>query len=332
MSGYGRFDFFLKRVESLLLTAVGTTDPALWLYENDARTSLFMLEALSRLYAEQNNSKKFTKLKEQFKLLEDFLGAIDHYDHYAKRYASSPKVPESVQSYMRHHADVMLEKFNQILIEEGWIGNGSHRIQKIKKTLQGINWDSEKKQVKSLKKLYAKSIDSIKDFVIEHGNPFEDMELHVHEVRRDLRWLSIFPHALMGQIQLVPNSISASLTEKYMTSEVLSSKFNVFPEYGDNESVLMLDKNCFFALSWMISEIGRLKDEGLEFFALKDALKDAEHMNDLDASIKAFEILNWESTKVNEILIYASQICKEFVNSGILDLLLFGMAEIKKFR
>ena len=91
--GPARFVYFLNKLQVLLDNAAKQKNPALWLYSNDARTPLFMLEGLTKLYTQIHNKKKFTKLKEQFKLLEDTLGAIDYYDNIAKDIISKKKIP-----------------------------------------------------------------------------------------------------------------------------------------------------------------------------------------------------------------------------------------------
>ena len=56
--GEQRFNFYLNQLQTLLDKAAMQKNPALWLYNNNARTSLFMLEALAKLYKELHNKKK----------------------------------------------------------------------------------------------------------------------------------------------------------------------------------------------------------------------------------------------------------------------------------
>ena len=70
--GLLRFEFFLNQLETIILKADKQKNPGLFLYKNNARTPLFMLEALSKMYAEIHNKKKFSKLKEHFKFQEVF--------------------------------------------------------------------------------------------------------------------------------------------------------------------------------------------------------------------------------------------------------------------
>ena len=82
--GLVKFEYFLNKLEPLLQKAALQKNAALWLYTNDARTPLFMLEGLAKLYCSFHNKKTFTNIKAHFKLLEDAIGAIDYYDNIAR--------------------------------------------------------------------------------------------------------------------------------------------------------------------------------------------------------------------------------------------------------
>ena len=62
--GIERFEFYLVKLEELLKQAIREKNPGLWLYINDTRTTIFMLEGLAKLYAGLHNKKRFIKIKE----------------------------------------------------------------------------------------------------------------------------------------------------------------------------------------------------------------------------------------------------------------------------
>ena len=47
--GEQRFIFYLNQLQTLIDKAAKQKNPALWLFNNNARTPLFMLEALAKL-------------------------------------------------------------------------------------------------------------------------------------------------------------------------------------------------------------------------------------------------------------------------------------------
>ena len=65
-AGWQRFDYFLQQVQAALTKAEATENPGLSLYQQNVRTPIFMLEALSRVYSYINNKKLFEKLDKRF--------------------------------------------------------------------------------------------------------------------------------------------------------------------------------------------------------------------------------------------------------------------------
>lgn len=329
-NGITRFEFYLQKIEILLQQAAKEHNPALWLYSNDARTPFFMLEALSRLYAGIHNKKKFTSLKEQFKLLEDGFGTIDYYDGYAKIFLAHPSVPVHIREYMQAQTREKIQHVNDLLLSNEWIGENNNRLKKIRKKLSEADWLQPKEEVKAVKQFYEDEINEVKNFVKETKGTFTDMEMHVHELRRDLRWLSIYPQALQGMIQLTDCGESEKNTQKYLLPEILHSKYNVMPDAGNNTWFLMLEKNYYYALSWMIAETGKLKDEGLQFFAVTEALQQTEGLNHEIAYDKSFALLGLDKSKMKDLLSYASQITNSFMKEQNLDRLIYSLAHTQK--
>ena len=137
-NGIARFDYFLNKLQALLDQASKQKNPALWLYQHDARTPLFMLESLARLYAGIYNKKLFRKLDVEFKLLEDILGAIDYYDVFAKEFAANKHIPANVTNYLQAQSREKIQSLNEALREHGWLGSDSKRSDKIRKKLKNI--------------------------------------------------------------------------------------------------------------------------------------------------------------------------------------------------
>ncbi len=328
-NGLARFEHHLQKLEALMKQARKEQNPALWLSTNDARTPLFMLEALARLYSSLHNKKKFTRLKDQFKLLEDGLGQVDYYASYAKSFLQHPTVPVHLREYMQGQAREKLQHVNDLLATKSWVGEAPQRFKKIRKSLGKVDWLKPQAEAKSIREFYKNEISSIKKFVKEAGGPFTEMEEQVHELRRDLRWLSIYPQALQGLIQLADSGRQDPATEKYLLPEIVQSKFNVMPDAGSNNWFVLLEKNHFYALSWMIAETGKIKDEGLQIFAVAEALMQTESLSHDVAYNRSFEILGLPAMRMQELLTRASQITTAFIGERQLDLLNCAVAKIK---
>jgi hypothetical protein len=308
-NGLARFELYLGKVEKLLTEAEGQKDPAFWLYQNGARTPIFMLEGLAKLYSGLHNKKRFEKMEEHFKLLEDGLGAIDYYDGFAKEFSADKKVSAAITKSVRSKAGEKTKLLNELLIKKSWIGKDAKRISKIRKKLGNADWLEDKAEMKSIDDTYRDSIKKINAFAKSYDKGFTELEAQVHEFRRKLRWLSIYPQALQGCIQLTESTAKDKNLAKYLTPEITCSPFNKMPDAGANRYLLMFEKDRFLALSWMISELGRLKDQGLRIHVLREA-----------GSASKTDQKNEE-----EILLKASDICRTFFAEKNLDKLISGV-------
>ncbi len=328
-NGQIRFEYWLNQLQVLLDKAAKQKNPALFLYQNNARTPLFMLEGLSKLYAGLHNKKKFSKLKEHFKLLEDGLGVIDYYDSFAKEFAANKSIPATITSYLQAQVREKIQSLNEILKEEEWIGADNKRIIKIRKKLEEADWMKEKEEVESICKFYLKSIASIISFATAEDFHFDNVEADVHELRRKLRWLSIYPQALRGCVQLGKTKTAPKYLAKYLTKEIITSPYNKMPDAGDNKHFVILKQNHFYALSWMIAELGKLKDTGLRVIAIKEALQQTSSVSDAEAYSKAYKLCGQNQVQLKEILSKADSICKIYFKEKNLEQLLIGTGDVK---
>src|SRR4051812_23242355 len=162
--GLSRFSYFFDQLQPILTTGSKQKNPALWLYRNDARTPLFMLESLAKMYSSFHNKKRFTKAKEHFKLLEDALGAIDYYDSLAQGLVNNKKIPAPVIAYLQAQSREKIQRLNDILVEKEWLLPKGNRITKIQEKLEDANWLQEKEEAELLKEFYGESIYDIVEF------------------------------------------------------------------------------------------------------------------------------------------------------------------------
>lgn len=315
--GKARFDLQISKIEKLINQAVKHGNVPLWLFLHDLRTPMFMLEGLSKLYAEINDEKIFTKLKEQFKQLEDTLGAVDYYAAFQKEFADDSTIPPAIKSYFRRKTNEKLELLGNILKEEGWLDG--KKIKSIAKKLDEIKWAEEVEEGKLLTKFYAKQIKKINEFVVETGFPFTNIEEHVHEIRRRIRWLSIYPQALNGAIKFEEIKPKPKYLTKYLTPNIVNSPFNVLPVSESQSVFLTFDKNKFLALSSIIFQLGELKDKGLKINALKDAFQETLLLKDSDSYAQAYAVLGKKYPTLETILNEASNVFKTFYEEKNLD-------------
>ena len=324
-----RFNYFLDQLQVLLTSASKQKNPALWLYQNNARTPLFMLEGLAKLYAGIHNKKRFSKLKEHFKLLEDGLGAIDYYDAFAKEFAANKNIPATVTSYLQAQTREKIQSLNEVLKEKAWLSDDNKRMTKIRKKLDKAGWLKEKDEIEKIAEFYDNAITTITAFAGKSNFHFKNVETEVHELRRKLRWLSIYPQALRGCIQLSKGKTQPKYLSKYLTKEIITSPYNIMPDAGDNQSFLLLEKNYFYALSWMIATLGKLKDNGLRVIVIKEALQQTAVISDGAAIKKAYALTGTGQPHIRQLLDDADALCKTYFQEKNLQKLLLGTAAVK---
>lgn len=312
-----RFEAQLEEIEVLLSESKGQENRVLWLYENNLRTYFFMLEGLARLYAKAHNKKLFTKIKDKAKEVEDALGTLDFYQNYTNSFIRSRTISPEVKEFFKNKLAQSLEDCHKLLKKEGWY-NGD-RIKKIRKQLKEADWKDENVEAGLFAEIYKNEATEILQFLRDHEFHFVDMEHDVHELRRKLRWLSIYPQALQGAVKLVANTKDKSTLEKYHTEDVIKSPYNQFKASRKLATHLKLGKPQFFALSWLIAELGELKDKGQRIEILIFALMKVEGLSKEDATEKTYTILAKNYPKDEILLKKASELSQEFVSLAVLD-------------
>lgn len=315
------FELQLTKIAALLTYAAKQNNPAMWLFLNDLRTPMFMLEALARIYMKVYGSNELEKCKEKFKALEDALGAVDYYAAFAKELAENKKVPAAVVDYLKEQTDKKIKELNTILKDENWL-NGK-QLDKIYEIINETNWKEDEKEVNGIKEFYIKAIKKVEEFVTETGYKFDNVEEDVHELRRKLRWLSIYPQALQGVFQYKTlNTKPTANLQKYLTDAIIKSPYNIMPATIAIQSPLHISKNYFLALSWTIAELGKLKDEGLRVVVVKEALQNTSLLQEEDAYVQTYKMLDKNQPTLETLLDKAEVIAETFFKEENLKYLL----------
>ena len=322
LPGWQRFDYFLQQLQTAFNKAETTDNPALSLYQQNIRTPLFMLEALTRLYRDMHNKKKFNKLNEVFKIFEDKLGAVDYYDGFAKEFFNSQNISDDIKGFIKSQMGKKLSDLNVLLTGEGWIGSDNKRVRKIYEKLEKADWLGPEEDAAGIKKSYEGSITALIKNIEKSKINFDSVEGDVHELRRELRWLSIYPQALRGLIQMKPSVDSPEYLKKYLTPEIINSPFNKMPEAKVGQPVLYVNADYFYALSWLIAELGKLKDNGLKIVVLKEAVQSLNKISDGDAEQQSLLFCGEGQITTLAILEKAKNASLQFFGERVLEQML----------
>jgi hypothetical protein len=319
---FNPFLFYSKQLEALLAKAAEQKNPALWLHKNDARTPLFMLEALTRLHSKAFDEKLFDRWNIRFKKLEDLFGEIEQYLTLENELKLNKKVSKEVLKYFSVTANNFVVKCNQRLREKNWFNN---KLKSFDYKLSEFDVEYNQEYLDELKYTMADEIEAIINFAKKSNYHFTKVEEEVHELRRKLRWLSIYAHALNGLIQLKKSNKKTKFKLNYYTKEILNSPFNKLPLRPKNTAVITFDEDAFLALSWMINELGVLKDNALKIQKLGDAIYIVEDVTIVEANKKAIAVLGLKVNSLDDILNQASIILETFLaKDKVLNSLVIG--------
>jgi|WetSurMetagenome_2_1015567.scaffolds.fasta_scaffold01189_11 hypothetical protein len=324
INGLNRFTFYLEQIKVLLTKAREEKNPAMWLFENNARTPFFMLEGLAKIYTDIHNPKKFGKLKEHFKLIEDGLGQIDYYHWLSAAFVDNKQIPADYRQHIKNQLDQRAAQLNEVLTDKDWLSVDNKRLKKITKKLNEAGWLKPSEEAAAISDIYKTSISSIIGFVAKTDYHFDNVEEDVHELRRKLRWLSIYPQALQGIIQYESDADAPAHLKKYLTKEIVNSPYNKFPGAGNNTSFVLLRKSYFLTLSWMIAQLGNLKDEGLLITGLCEAIKQNSTLTEAEILARAYTLLGRKQCRMQEILINAESVTRTYFEEKNLQQLVAG--------
>ena len=310
-----------KKAKALLSEATQQANPAIWLYLNNLRTPIFMLEATSRMCEKlYDDAPCFLKMKEQYKAVEDALGALDFYAAAFKNFESNSAIPDAVKQYLTKKADEKAQILNELLEKEGWL-NG-RKLGEIEQQLKAVDWRKDAKELEKIAKFYAKNVEKTIEVAYETNFAFGHIE-EVHEIRRRIRWLSIYPQALQGIFQFAEtNAEPTTQQKKYVTEAVKKSPFNVIPTTLTVENPILLDKNSFLTMSWLIAKLGELKDNGLGVELVKEALQNTAALADAAAYSKVYAVLGQKQVPLDTLISESQNVLKTYFEEGHLKGLL----------
>ena len=108
------------------------------------------------------------------------------------------------------------------------------------------------------------------------------------------------------------------------------------PDAADLKYFLIFDQKRFFALSWLIAELGNLKDSGLKVEVIKEAILQTSPQsptaktNEKNTLAKAYKLAGVAQKTLEQILDAAEKISQTFCKEKNLEDLITGIATVKK--
>jgi hypothetical protein len=259
------------------------------LYEVGARTPLFQLQGLARIEKKVGKNKDAA---EQWLLqLKDLEDGIGKYDYWRVMMANNKrwKFPKEIQNYFEFQAAYELGVLEERLSKYGWIEKDYTGVKlagigynKLAKSFKKGDWYSSEKEKRKLASLFMNESIEIHDKIDKKELDLNNVELGIHEFRRNVRWIGIYSSALLGKARIEKYHYSQPL-KKFVSSEKEKISFNKLPINAKQKDPLYILPGAFYAMSDLIFKIGEIKDLGL---ATEEMTKIGKMYNLSTATIK----------------------------------------------
>jgi len=271
-------------------------------FSGKSRNALFHLEALCRLYRESHDEIIFEGLLTQFKELEDSIGRVDYHDAFRVE-AKKIDAPKEIFGYFTGGYHVELQNLTKRLLDSEWLciqGNivGSPALERIIDTLQNIGWKKYKRDRKNIINALIDGLEKVlkKGGVTEgeEGLDFNELEDGVHEFRRTVRWLSIYPASLGGMCRLSNEDKINPSVAKYLA-------FATFNEDKREKTPINLDANTLLTFSKIIDDIGNIKDDGQLEEAMSHAMIRTGIVSETELNAEVKKLVSANKTNFDEI-------------------------------
>jgi hypothetical protein len=238
--------------------------------DKDLRRQLFLLEGICKLY--KNEYPEMRGQRDSVKQLEDVIG---HFTGARAQYEvlkDNPNVPDDAKAYLKKHMDEKHEILTQVVAEKWFPGPDGKvpGIQELVSTLEGIDWASEKKDLKFIADELRDELKDIRD--TEYDMADLQGEVGMHELRRDLRWFPIYVEALDGLVQLSADQNPSDFHKKWLDDDLSKSKYVGLPEPGLDKKTITLSLSLYTANMAEVLGFGKLKDSREEIEGLQHAL------------------------------------------------------------
>ncbi|MBL7949425.1 MAG: hypothetical protein KBA16_02530 [Bacteroidia bacterium] len=284
------FEPWLQALDEVLRKCKRRPDPAEAFYKSDARSILFRLEALSRIGRGMLDKKAFDPLYDRFKQLEDILGAMDHAEAMLEQIGGIKGLAKFAAARYGKTYKQELKQLALILEQDGWWSGEALRQVRDLVAVHVVEEDGKFRN--RLGEFLARELEKTEEQYRDGELNPHQLEGGLHELRRKLRWFSIYAAVLQGRLRLAKVPVVDERLKKYCTKEIVGSPFNKLPSTPKGVMALTVQSTYFYALSWLIRELGNWKDalqlnEELESLLRESTITDPAVLSDFRARLRA---------------------------------------------
>ncbi len=210
---------------------------------SDGRISAFNLQALGRIYSEQDSL--FAAFRSDFKSIEDNIGKIDKWNS-LKNKAKEEKA---------------IKEFSDILKKNRWSVNGtSPKLEKIRSDLKKYSWPSAAQDRQFILTQLVDDLDSLNTTAYNFSK-LETVD-GLHEFRREVRWVTMKARVLNGALVYKPGTACPVEELKNIINQpIASSKYAQLPTNPAEKNSCQITQCLFVDMASIVEQIGAIKDE-----------------------------------------------------------------------
>lgn len=253
----------LKKIIKLSITSSKKENPTLHFFQQNARTSFFDLEAACRIFRKTHSKVIAEPLLEMYKSAEDAIGKYDFIKQSGSEILKNGKLLEEIKDKVLLQEKKAQIELKQFLLREKWLPDATDKVTNHLELMKNIlETDSSEFRNDFIQFLKYSTLKIDKEYRKGELDPHL-IEEGIHEIRRKLRWISIYAKIAGGFIQTRASKKVPPEYEKYITQEVILSPFTQLPECQKEVEPILIKQENFLALSWIIQALGELKDKGL---------------------------------------------------------------------
>lgn len=304
----------LKELETIAGTTNGSPQAALKFYKAGARNELFKLESLARIYRGTISKHKFEQLYQRLKAVEDELGKYDYNEELYIDISAKKGTSAVIIKHFQLTLELNRKELHEFLVSEGWLPSTGSQYITIKKEILEFSFPSAEELRVPIANFIITQIEEIIKKYDDGTFDLNDIEGGLHELRRRLRWISLYAQVTSGLIQLKPTKNITEEIAHLIPDSVKNSPFNKLPSKMKGVDPLYIEDTNFYLLSKIIAELGVLKDRALKAEALISAAQ-MSGMKDHDQTEQILEHFGMAENEVELAADKAREIADVFFHS-----------------
>ena len=321
------FTDHIKELENIAASTKGSPQAALKFYQAGARNELFKLEALARIFRGAINKEKFEPLYRQLKGAEDELGKYDYNESLYIDISAKKGTSAVIIKHFQLTLELNRKELHEFLISDGWLPSSGSQYALLKKEIAEFTFPSMEVLRASTGNFICEQIEKIIKKYNNGSFALDDIEGGLHELRRRLRWISLYAQVTNGLIQLKPAKNISEEIAHLIPESIKNSPFNKLPSKMKGVEPLYIEDINFFFLSKIIEELGVLKDRALKAEALISAAQ-MSGMKDHDQTEQILEHFGMTIHETRDVAAKAHDVCTHFFET--LDIPKKIIQDIKK--